>query len=214
MVVSMTEFVNMMRVKTQLISFSSDELLEIYKDINDVLTFIDTIALLSEHDSAFLLFNDDFKEKIYSVLQAHRFSCDNDVKAIINEVVSYLNGLGAYPSTMVNILKNHYLAYQEGLRHVEFSATDSFLSSVAEDAIVYEALTTGDFSKVDDSDYFIMSLNYLTEVCPELFKDEDIVKRSLSVVDEACREARIFSTKKKYIKESRERLINASKKEE
>lgn len=214
MVVSMTEFINMLRVKNQLISFSSNELVEIYKDINDLLVFIDTIALLSEYDSVFLLFRDDFKEKIYSVLQSHRFSCDSEVKGIINEVISYLNGLGAYPDTMVNLLKNHYLAYQEELRHVEFSATDSFMSSIAEDAIVYEAITTGDFSKVDDSDYFMMSLNYLTEVCPELFKDEDVVKRSLSAVDSACREARIFSTRKKYIKESRDRLIKASKKEE
>lgn len=214
MVVSQTEFINMIRTKNQLVRFSGSELEEIYSDVNDMLTFIDTIALLSDHESAFLLFDDAFRDKICTVLQQHRFNCDDEVKSIINDVIGYLNGLRSYPKGLAAIIKNSYLSFQEQTRHVEFESTDALLSAVAEDAVVFDYLQNGEEGKLGNSDCTIMSLNYFTEVYPEIFKDKEMLDRALSLLDRASRESRILSTRKKYVKESRQRVMNANKNEE
>lgn len=212
--ITIQEFINILRIKNQLIMFSGSELVEIYKDEADFLCFLDTFILLTQVDSAFLLFSDNFSDKICTLLQDHRFNCDTEIKKSINDVISYLNGLKGYSSGYINTLKNSYLSYQEQLRHIEFISTDSFLASMANDAIVFSALRDGDLDRIEDGDYYMMSLNYFMNVCPELFKENAVVQRANSLLDKEFKNSKIFSKRKKYVKETRERLINSGKKEE
>lgn len=212
--ITIGEFINLLRLKNQLIMFSSNELVEIYEKEEDFLCFIDTIALLTEVESSFLLFSEAFSDKICTVLQDHRFNCSSDIKQSINEIISYLNGLKGYSTGYINILKNSYLSYQEQLRQVKFSTTEAFLASIADDAIVISSLKDGDLDKIEDGDYCMMSLNYFMNVCPELFENSEVFSRANSLLDKEIKESKIFSKRKKYVKETKERLINASKKEE
>lgn len=212
--VDMKDFVNLLRLKNQLVVFSGKELDEIYKEEDVFLCFIDTIALLSEHDSAFLLFDEKISDKIYTVLQSHRFNCDTDIKEIINDIIGYLNGIKAYPKSLINILKNNYLAYQEKIRHVEFTSTDSMLFSIADDAVVFTALQEGNLDLIEDGDYYMMSLNYLIETCPEFFNDSKVVERACSLLDIESKNSKILSSRKKYVKETRNRLNDTLKREE
>lgn len=212
--ITMQEFINILRIKNQLIMFSGNELIEIYKNEEDFLCFIDTFVLLTEVDSAFLLFDERFSDKICTLLQDHRFNCDSEIKQSINDIISYLNGIRGYSKGYINILKNSYLSYQEQMRQVEFSTTEAFLASMANDAIVFSSLQDGELDKIEDGDYYMMSLNYFMKVCPELFENCDVLERASSLLDKEFKSSRILSKRKKYVKETRERLNNASKKEE
>lgn len=214
MEITMTEFSNLLKVKNQLIMFSSSELVEIYKEEEDFLVLLDTIAIMSQIESAFLLFDDSFREKIFSILQSHRFNCDSDIKKIINDFISYLNGLKGYSDNLVNTLKNCYLSFQEEARRVTFSSNDSLIASIADDAVVYYALQSGDMEEIKDGDYYVMSLNYLINSCPEMFSDESVVERAVSLLDKELKESKIFSDRKKFVKEAKKRLSDVNKKEE
>lgn len=213
MEINMTEFINIMKLKNQLIMFSSSELVEIYKDIDDFFTFLDTFILLTETDSGFLLFDDSFRDKICSVMQYHRFNCNDDIKQTINDVICYLNSISGYSREHTNLLKNGYLSYQEQMRHVEFYTTESMLASIANDAIVCCSLINGELDEIEDGDHFLMFLNYMVNVCPEFFNDKDVLKRVYFLLDKASHESRIFSMRKKYVKETKSRLVEVFKKE-
>lgn len=213
MEISMTEFINIMKLKNQLITFSTNELVEIYKDINDFFTFLDTFILLTETDSAFLLFDDGFRDKICTVMQHHRFNCNEDIKQTINDIICYLNSISGYSTEHTNLLKNGYLAYQEQMRHIEFYTTEALLAAIANDAVVCCGLISGDLDAIKDGDHFLMFLNYMINVCSEFFNDNDILKRVNFLIDKASHESRIFSTRKKYVKETKTRLMDVFKKE-
>ena len=211
----MLDFNNVLALRNHLSVLSREKLEEMYQDKGSYLTFLNAIVALSECDSAFLLFSDDFLEKILYVVQVHRFDFEEkEVKECINDIIGYVNQIKVMPQEKKNILKNGYLTYQEEQRGVSFHTTESLIASLSYDAVVFSSLRDGTPEAIQDEEYFLMSLNYLMKACPEFFQDPKITADTISVLERVGSHSRMFSTKKKFVKQVREEFESISKKEE
>ena len=64
--INISDFVNVLCLKNQLINVDDEVLLEVYKDYENYVTFLSSVITLinNEEDSPFLLYRDSFLKKI------------------------------------------------------------------------------------------------------------------------------------------------------
>lgn len=213
---SVKDFANVMCLKNQLVNVPIEKLEEVYQDYDSYVTFLDTVAVLTNVDSVFLLFKDDYVRKIESITQIHRFDTqDKEVKKAANEVIGYLNRIKTYEPGYRRMLKASYIAYQEEARKTLTKSTDLLLYSIGYDALSYVAITEGDMDKITEDDMFLASINYFIETIPEIFKDEDTRKRTLEKLEELEKKGRPFNRMtRNYSKETKESFQKIKLKEE
>ncbi len=207
-------FNNILILRNHLSSCTEKEMMNLYQEKDFYEAFLNTVWALMENDSGFLLLNDEFIQKILSVIQIHRFDSSQEIKKQINEIIQVMNQIKNYSDSLRNIIKNNYLAYQEEQREVTFQTEESLIASLAYDAITYNMLTNGIQSKRLHDDYFIMSLNYFIKTAPEMFQEEEVKERALEVLERINKETRQISFKKRFIKNARKNLKELSTKEE
>ncbi len=181
---------------------------DLYAKHDNFLVLLDSIAVMTKIDSAFLLFDRKFSDKIYFAIRNNRrkYYHDEEINNIINSIISYINEAQAYELSYKNILKNNYLAYQEDCRGIDFNCEQIFFEYLAFDALTLTALKNNsnmEFLKENDT-YFLASINYFIEVIPEIFKDKPIYKQTMLMLDELVKKGwpfsksnRIFSRKTK-----------------
>lgn len=209
------DFNNIITLRNHLCRVPMKRLLEMYQDKESYITFLDSIALLAENDSAFLLFADELLEKILSIVQIHRFDFEEkEVKDCINGIIGYVNQIKTYPDGLANVLRNGYLTYQEDLREADFLTTEGLLTSLSYDAVVFACLRDGDIHKIQDDEYALMSLNYLMKSVPEFFKDPQVCLRVQTLLDRIGKNSKLLSSKKKFVKKIRTNFENFIQKEE
>ena len=202
---NLEDFENVLCLKNQLVNVPLDKLMEVYQDYDNYLCFLDTIAVMSDIDSSFLLFSPYFIEVIQSIIQIHRFDVeDSNVKEAINSIIGYLNQLKSYSDSYRDFLKNGYLDYHEDVRKVEFSSDRDFLFSLGYDAVVYVALHDGNMDLISDDTLFLSSLNYFIETIPDVFKDSLFLNRAIDYLNKIDdKKFPLFDRTKKYCKETR-----------
>lgn len=183
---SLEDFSNVLLLKNHLVFLSTSQLLEIYQDNDLYITFLDTLAVMSNIDSAFLLFADgDIIRKAKEIINRKRFSItDKEIKNVINSCISYLNEIESYDTSHKNVLKNNYLAYHEDCRKRTIDKENLFLEALGYDAVVYMAIVEGDMEKLKDLDSFVIgSINYFMEAIPEMFDNEMISLRTREILE-------------------------------
>ena len=211
----MQDFNNVLTLRNHLSVVPKDQLIEMYQDKGHYLTFLNAVVALSEMDSAFLLFSEEFLERINDVIQIHRFDFSEiEIKDCINDIIGYLNQVRAMSPTKVNLLKNGYLAYQEEQRSMVFHSTEEMIRSLAYDAVVFTSLREGNSDDIQDENHFLMSFNYLVKACPEFFQDPKIAADAIKVLDRVGRHSGKFSAKKKFVKQVRREFESILQKEE
>ena len=205
---------NLLVIRNHLAKISESKLLELYKEYDFYLAFLNCIWLLIDNDSAFLLFDENFIDKVLSVIQIHRFDAKDDgVKQEVNDIIDYMNSVKSYSDDMKNVLKNNYLAYQEEQRNATFYSTEGLIDSLAYDAIVFSSLRNGDMDSIHYDEHFILSLNFLMNTCPELFQNKEIMDRALKRLEVARNHTKRLSPNKKLIKHTKTHLDDLRKKE-
>ena len=210
------EIKNVLFLKNQLASVDVSYLVDVYKDYESYLAFLDTVVVMSDIDSAFLLFSDKFVDKIHRVMQIHRFdkALDKDIYNNINEIITWLNSLQAKEDYVKSIHKLNYLLFQEDIRKVGFYDEDYFVQALANDALVMEALENNHMELIEDDVLFLASVNYLRYMIPDFFEDEEILERTVKKIDDISRE-KGFSKRKlrKYSSITKNNLFNKQKEE-
>ena len=203
---TLDDYINLVALKNQLINAKLSVLL---KDYNDdyllYLQFLSSVIMLLETDSGFLLFSEEAKEKIYSIIDIHRFDDDKEVSELVNEIIGELNAINGYPKEMKKLMKEQYLAYQEELRQVSILNGETLIQLMAYDALCLFSLNTQDeFELKPNEEYlFLSSLNYLIGTCPEIFKDPDIKKNAEKAIDIIMKKGGFFNFKgRKYTKKT------------
>lgn len=200
------EYNNMLTLRSQLITVPIEELCILYQDKNDYISFLNSVVLLFNVDSAFLLFSDEFFRKILSIVEIHRFDfVDAKVDETINSIILYINGVHSYPLGLVNQLKNGYLAFQEDQRETQFYSDEALLKSLAYDACVFTTLRDGNLNSVQDDNLFLLSFNYLLKNYPELFLDKNVRNNVTALFDKVGKNTGIFDLKKIRIKRTLEK---------
>ena len=200
------DFENVICLKNQLLSVPIETLLEIYSDYENFVTFLDCISVLSNIDSAFLLFDSDCIEKIQTIIQTNRFQYkDPAIIAVINDIILYLNGMKYMDPVKKAILKEGYLCYHEDCRKITMDNETIFMNSLAYDAVCYAALKVGHMEIISEDDLFLASVNYLLEAVPQFFKNQEVADRLLTKLDELEKKGWPFHrTTRKYSKETKE----------
>ncbi len=206
---SLDDFYNVLLLRNHLEFFSVKQLEDLYQDTTNFLVFLDTIAVFSEIDSAFLLFKDEYISKIERIISINRFkSNDSDIKEIINSIIIFLNQIKCYDTSYKNILKNNYLAYQEDCRKVEMDSEQILLESLGYDAVAYKAIVESNLELIKDADdYFLASINYFIEVIPELFKNNEIKQLVIDSIEKLAKKGWPFNrTNREFSNETKANL--------
>lgn len=175
------------------------------------------MAVLSEIDSAFLLYKKEYLEKIKTIINLNRSKCkDKEIISVINDIICYINEIDSYSISYKNILKNNYLGYHEECRKMEFKDEKIFLESLAYDAITYFSLVNNSLENLEGYDeYFLASINYFLKTIPEFFKDGLIRERVNKKLNEIIKKGRPFNKYNRlYSKMTKEALEKVKVKEE
>lgn len=205
---SVDDYINLLALKNQLINAKLSVLMEDYeKDYLLYLQFLESVYMLFDTDSGFLLFSEDAKEKIYSIIDIHRFDDDKEISECVNEIIGALNSMNGYTPEIKKIMKEQYLAYQEEIRKVHILNGDTLVQLMAYDALCLSSLNTdGELQLKENEEYsFLSSLNYLIETCPELFNDPDIKKNADKAIDIIMKKGGFFNFKgRKYTRKTKD----------
>ena len=205
---SVDDYINLLALKNQLINAKLSVLMEDYeKDYLLYLQFLESVYMLSDTDSGFLLFSEDAKEKIYSIIDIHRIDDDKEISECVNEIIGALNSMNGYTPEMKKLMKEQYLAYQEEIRKVHILNGDTLVQLMAYDALCLSSLNTdGELQLKENEEYsFLSSLNYLIETCPELFNDPDIKKNADKAIDIIMKKGGFFNFKgRKYTRKTKD----------
>ena len=144
---SVDDYINLLALKNQLINAKLSVLMEDYeKDYLLYLQFLESVYMLFDTDSGFLLFSEDAKEKIYSIIDIHRFDDDKEISECVNEIIGALNSMNGYTPEIKKLMKEQYLAYQEEIRKVHILNGDTLVQLMAYDALCLSSLNNIFFS--------------------------------------------------------------------
>ena len=214
--ITVSDFVNVLCLRSQLVNLNEKDLIEYHKDYEKYLTFIDTIAVMSEVDSAFLLFRDDFIDKIYSVIQIYRYEIeDKQVKEAVNSIIHYLNIVKSYKPEYKKLLQTSYRSWNEEVRNVWLKDEDDLVYALGYDAVVYAGIVDGDMDIITENDMFLSSVNYFIETIPSIFENEDVKNRTMKLIDKLRKGFNPFKKElRMYSEETKENLQKIKVKEE
>ena len=184
---------NVLCLKNQLVCVDTSKLLEVYADDENYITFLDTLVVLLETDSAFLFLNEQMIPKIFDIINSCRFRMkDSEVIQVTNAIIRELNHLRCASDEYKQALKDAYYQYQQESRKLFLSNDEELLESIAYDAVVCAGLEEDHLDYVTDDMLFLASLNYLLSTMPELFQKDLASKLTIQKIDELLHKNRLF----------------------
>lgn len=191
---SLVDFENLLIIKNQLITLSSEKLIELYKGVSEYTTFLNTVISLLSEESAFLYLDNSFIDKIYDVMQIHRFEIsDNDSIDSINKITNCLNDIKYCSDDYRKLIVSNYKDYQKSIRNVGFASNQDFLYSLSFDAVVYLGLKGLIEIPFDDNLLVLSSIGYMINSFSEAFKDVQMYDATLDKLNYISKESNIFS---------------------
>ncbi len=191
------DYKNILILRNQLETIGEEELIEIYQDIQSYQTFLNSIGILANVDSAFLYYKNQYIRKIERIISIHRFDVSQEYQALINDIITYLNEVKSTSEEKKSILMNGYFAYQEDIRKRKFKNYQEMLSFESYDAQVVYGLELGQLDFLTDSERLISSLNYLLETIPELFTSEEDISLLINHLNKLCNSKGLFQRKQR-----------------
>ena len=200
--------------KNQLLCGEMKDLKEFYKDERCFLNFLDTIALVSQREPAFFLISPEIKDRILQIIEIHRFSANEEVLAYINEILVYLNSFDSIPEELAELMVRSYMQFHEELRGTKFADVTQFLQALSYDAAFVTALDDNDMDMLRFPEFNMSSFNYLICTSPDFFQRKEVMDRAMYVLGNEDNKAKVFSKKKKQIKNIRKVLNYIKTKEE
>lgn len=182
--INRTDFENLVFLKNQLSIASKSLLKEVYSDMDNYINFLDTLVLLTQVDSGFLLMSHDYYDRILDIVDIHRFDSEDLVRKVANDIILYINELKSTAGSAINMkLLQQYKLYQEEMREVSFDSVQDLINSVAYDAVVLLAITQNKLELIDNEDYFMYSVNYILKNFPDYFYEKDIKDRTIAALN-------------------------------
>lgn len=213
---TVNDYLNVLCLRNQLVCVGKKQLLDVYKDYENYITFLDSVYVFSEIDSAFLLYNKDYVDKVENIVQIHRYDTDDpEVKNVVNTIIGYLNGLKTYSDEYKDALMQAYHSYNEEKRNVQIESDNLLLQALAYDAVVVAGLANENMEIVTDDDLFLSSMNYLMNTIPEFFDNAQVKIRAITRLDELSKKGRPFNKRiRTYSKETLENFQKIKVREE
>lgn len=172
---SILDFSNVVHIRNQIAFLDMKTLISLYKDKDNYINFLETFVIMTNIDSGFLLFSEQFLDRVETIVQLNRFSFDNsEIHQTINDIIGYINQIKSQPESYKSSVRQHYACFQEEIRGVNFSNNAALVRSLGYDAYVIDALRDHDMSNIGEDLLFLASVNSFFELIPELFDDSKI----------------------------------------
>ena len=214
--ISEKDLVKMIDIEYYLLAFSPEELVNIFDTKEKYLNFLDTLVVISRVDSGFFLLDSRIIESIRKVVNSMRDDFTSGINLeCINSTIIMCNQADHIDKEMKNFYINNYIVNQSNIRGIEISSVNQMLALIINDAIVYDAFTNNDWSKVKNTGFLLASLMYLITYLPGVFTDEKYRKIVIDKLDSVKKSAGIFNKAlKEYVKLVNNRIDGINKKEE
>lgn len=191
---SLVDFENLLIIKNQLITLDSEKLIELYNGVSEYTTFLNTVISLLSEESAFLYLDNSFIDKIYDVMQIHRFEIsDDDTIDSINKITNCLNDIKYCSDDYRKLIVSNYKEYQKSIRNVGFASNQDFLYSLSFDAVVYLGLKGFVEIPFDDNLLVLSSINYMINSFSDVFRNVEMYDATLDKLNYISKESNIFS---------------------
>lgn len=182
MIESSSEFENIMIFKNQLINLDKKEIIKVYQDVSNYALFLNTIIMLINNENVLFLLDDNYLDKVYSILDIHRYDLnDSDVFDTVNDIIDALNIIKTIKSKEEYV--REYVKYQESLRGFKFKEPDDFLYALSYDAVVIAGLRDNNIP-IQYDDLFISSIRYFINIYPDYFDDYEILDNVYQKLEE------------------------------
>lgn len=100
-------YIDALYLKNHLIGFDTEQLRELYGNFDLYEYFVYSLIYILDNEPEFILLDDTLPNKIYDVLDLHRFDCkDNTILyGLVNEIILEVNSMRSLPN---NIKKKSY----------------------------------------------------------------------------------------------------------
>ncbi|MBR2827753.1 MAG: hypothetical protein IKE70_00775 [Bacilli bacterium] len=172
---SIQDFSNVLRIRNQIAFLDRDILLELYKDLDNYITFLDTFVVLTNIDSGFLLLSPDFVPRVQEIVELNRFNIHDSLTYDgINQIITYLNEVKGQSESYKRRMRIQYASFQEDIRGVSFSSNQKLVQSLGYDPYVMDGLLDYNLDDLGEDKLFLASINSFLELIPELFEDSSI----------------------------------------
>lgn len=181
-------------LKNQLISFSKEQLIEVYtKDEERYIAFLDTVIVTANIDTVFFFFDESLLDKVSAVVLEKRFdfSGDENINLMINHIIMFINSVKVMDKELKKQLKSNYLFYQGDVRKIDMDA-QLLLQSAVYDGIVFEALEKRNFDKLPEDYTLLSSINFLISYIPSIFTIPEIRMAVEEKIDKLSKKGFIF----------------------
>ena len=200
-------------LKNHIMTKDVDELRVFYGNDDQYIVFLWTIVYLLNHEPAFFFISNSFLEKIRSIIEIKRFSIKEEkIKEMINDITLDLNEIENCDESDKAEILSKYIDWEIDVRKFKTASIEEVLNSMADDVIIYFHLK-GSLDASSKEEYpisnreKIASINYLTEMVPEFFMNEEVRKKTNKMIDDIYKETSFFSfTDRRVSRETKQKL--------
>ena len=206
-----SEFSELLTMKNQLIIGDKNWLINTYKDADDetLEMAFEGINLLFKYDEPFFYLDDENLEKVIIFIDEIRNICDLKFRPIINEIIVNINIVKSRQKSFKIEAIQKYFAMQQDLRDSNLDK-DVLVTSFSYDALVVQGLIYNKMNTIKEKDFVLASMNYLIQVCPSFFADNDIRKAAKEELSDIKNSLLFTRVVRKYAKDT-EKLLKSCK---
>lgn len=206
------DFIDLLLIRNQLVYRSLEEIDEICQIEEQYGALIDSIAILLESDTGFLYLEESAIPKIEGIIDKYRFHFTNlDYTRVVNDIIGGINIIKSEGEQEVNSRLEHYLCWHENVRKVTFRSEEDFIITLADDAIVYHMFSSGEPIAIP-SIIIYSSLNYFSEMCPEIFMNSILYDNAMQYLDTRLSKLLLRPVERSCIKKTKD-VVQKVKKE-
>ena len=186
-------YIDSLYLKNHLIGFDTEQLKELYGNIDLYEYFVYSLIYILDNEPEFILLDDTLPNKIYDVIDLHRFDRKDDtiLYGLVNEIILEVNSMRSLPNNEKEEKISVYLNEQSEKRKVLLTDREDLSYTMVYDAgVVLSLFEEGD--EFANEDMYIPSLNLLISEMPAMFKDEKVLERAMNKLDEISKKHVIF----------------------
>lgn len=186
-------YIDALYLKNHLIGFDTEQLKELYGNIDLYEYFVYSLIYILDNEPEFILLDDTLPNKIFDVLDLHRFDCKGDtiLYGLVNEIILEVNSIRLLSNNVKKEKISVYLNEQSEKRKVLLTDREDLSYTMVYDAgVVLYLFEEGE--EIPNEDMYIPSLNLLMSEMPAMFKDEKVLERAMNKLDEISKKHVIF----------------------
>ena len=206
-----SDFSELLTMKNQIIIGDMNWLINTYKDADDetLEMAFEGISLIFKYDEPFFYLDDEYLEKVINFIAEIKDKCNSKFRSKINEIIVAINIVKSRQQSFKDDATQKYFAMQQDLRD-SYLDKEVLITSFSYDALVVQGLIYNTMGNIKEKDFVLASMNYLIQVCPSFFEDNDVrevAKEELSDIKNSSVFTRVV---RKYAKDT-EKLLKGCK---